>query len=734
MSGWGRRNAWGGLMAGVAGCALTAVAVVAPASPALAARGGAQLLIHPAWKIRKTPNATVPGGQLNAISCSAANACTAVGTNLSTSGVNVTLAERWNGTSWQRQPTPNPPNNTVPIRSPDLLGVSCPTSHFCASVGAYQVDGVGISLAEVWNGTAWKRQAFPVPAGSTSAGLDQVSCTSARFCEAVGTYRTSAGKTLAFAATWDGTAWRLQHLPNRVGSTFVFAAGVSCVSPTFCEATGTSIQVGPFAARWNGTTWLLQAVPGTTGMGPVSCVSATFCEALGSNGSEMWNGSAWSAQPIPSPAGSTSSNLRAVSCANSAFCAAVGQYTDSSGHNLSLAAAWNGTSWAVQPTPNPPGATFTVLDAVSCAQAAACEAGGDFQLTSSPVALAESWNGSTWQIQPAFRPPGAAANNLSAVSCASAVFCEAVGSHPDRSGLATVSLAEVWNGARWKIQKTPNPARATGGLRMSLAGVSCVSARFCEAVGSSSSRGGGGAEKWNGSAWSRQVVPGGPLTSVSCTSATFCMAAGSDGHVAIWNGASWSAQPSASGFTSLSAVSCASLHSCEAVGAGPSGANAEGWNGTSWSPQATPTPAGGSSVAISAVSCAGPGSCEAVGNYFSNSTFQQVTLAERWNGTTWTVQHTANPAGSSASSLLGVSCTSTSSCTAVGQYLASTSNLTLAEVWNGTAWHTRSTPNHPWAGQNILNGVSCSTSQQCTAAGVTDDFGQIPATLIETGD
>jgi hypothetical protein len=111
-----------------------------------------------------------------------------------------------------------------------------------------------------------------------------------------------------------------------------------------------------------------------------------------------------------------------------------------------------------------------------------------------------------------------------------------------------------------------------------------------------------------------------------------------------------------------------------------------------------------------------------------------VTLAERWNGTAWTVQRTPNPAGSFASSLLGVSCTSASSCTAVGQYLASTSNLTLAEVWNGTAWHTRSTPNHPWAGQNILNGVSCSTSQNCTAAGVTDDFGQIPATLIETGN
>jgi len=713
---------------------MTAFAVMAPVGPALAARAGSPLLVNTAWKIRKSPNATVPGGQLNSVSCSAANACTAVGAHLSTSGVNVTLAERWNGTSWHRQRTPNPPNDTVPIVSPDLLGVSCPTLHFCAAAGSYQVDGVGISLAEAWNGTDWTRQRFPAPAGSTSAGLNQVSCTSARFCEAVGSYRNSAGKDLAFAATWDGTSWSLQHLPNPVGSTLVFAAGVSCVSATFCVATGTSVQVGPLAARWDGTTWHLQAVRGTTGMGQVSCVSVTFCEALGSNGSEMWDGSAWSAQPIPIPSGSTSTNLRAVSCATAAFCQAVGQQTDSSGNNVSLAATWNGTTWAVQPTPNPSDASFTVLDAVSCTGAAACEAGGDFQLTSNPVVLAEMWDGTTWQIQPAFAPPGAAANSLSAVSCVSAIFCEAVGSHPDRSGLAGVSLAEVWNGATWKIQKTANPARSTNGLRMSLAGVSCVSTRICEAVGSSSSTAGGGAEVWDGSTWSLQVVPGGPLAAVSCTSPSFCMAAGSDGHVDIWNGTSWSARPSASGFTSLSSVSCASPHSCEAAGAGPSGDDAEGWNGTSWSPQATPIPAGGSSPAISAVSCAGSGSCEAVGNYFSSSTFQQVTLAEMWNGTAWTVQPTPNPASSFGSSLLGVSCTSASSCTAVGQHLASVANLTLAEVWNGTEWRLRSTSNHPWAGQNILTGVSCPTSQNCTAAGVTDDFGQISATLIETGD
>ena len=45
----------------------------------------------------------------------------------------------------------------------------------------------------------------------------------------------------------------------------------------------------------------------------------------------------------------------------------------------------------------------------------------------------------------------------------------------------------------------------------------------------------------------------------------------------------------------------------------------------------------------------------------------------------WSIQTTPNPAGGSGSILNGVSCTSASACTAVGN----SSNGTLAEGWNG---------------------------------------------------
>jgi hypothetical protein len=82
-----------------------------------------------------------------------------------------------------------------------------------------------------------------------------------------------------------------------------------------------------------------------------------------------------------------------------------------------------------------------------------------------------------------------------------------------------------------------------------------------------------------------------------------------------------------------------------------------------------------------------------------------------------------------------VSCTSATSCTAVGSYQFSFLSLfnTLAEVWNGTTWSLQSTPNNLNAGSNILSGVSCGASDKCTAVGGTQDLGEIPTTLIETG-
>ena len=366
--------------------------------------------------------------------------------------------------------------------------------------------------------------------------------------------------------------------------------------------------------------------------------------------------------------------------------------------------AYGSALWWVQPTPNPTEATHSAMSGVSCTSSSACTAvGGSYKEgvffeRTSEVALAEVWNGSSWSLQSVPSPTGAKGIVLSGVSCASSSACTAVGNDDNSSG-TQVTLAERWNGTSWLVQTTSSPAEATDSV---LSGVSCTSSTACVAVGGSDKEGHGFggestssalAEVWNGSSWSLQSVPsptgakGIVLSGVSCASSSACTAVGNYNNSSgiqvtlaeVWNGSSWSVQatPNPTGVTSsvLSGVSCTSSSACTAVGNGytggfPSSTDSslvEVWNGTSWSVQATPNPTGVTSSVLSGVSCASPAACSAVGSYV-NSLGSEVTLAEVWNGTSWSVQLTPNPSEAKATALSGVSCTSAILCTAVGDY------------------------------------------------------------------
>jgi hypothetical protein len=341
-------------------------------------------------------------------------------------------------------------------------------------------------------------------------------------------------------------------------------------------------------------------------------------------------GSGWSIQHVPPPAGAANPGLSGVSCPSATACISVGAYNPSAGGASTLAERWNGIRWSVQSTPNPK--TWSFLNAVSCSSASACTAVGYY--------------------------------------------------YPVGPGGASLMLAERWNGTRWSIQSTPNPAGQSG----QLLGVSCPSVNACTAVGYS---GGTLAEHWNGTHWSIQTTPDPApkgksqlLTGVSCPSATACTAVG-----AYWN-------------TSV----------------GHEVTLAEHWNGTTWSIQSTPNPTGATFSEAGNISCPSVTACTAVGIY--NEPSGGLILAERWNGTGWSIQSTPIPAGATSSSLGGVSCTSANACTATGGYTNSAgTGLTLAESWNGTTWSVQSTPNPAGATSSGLGAVSCSSATACTAIG-----------------
>ena len=223
------------------------------------------------------------------------------------------------------------------------------------------------------------------------------------------------------------------------------------------------------------------------------------------------------------------------------------------------------------------------------------------------------------------------------------------------------------------------------------------------------------------------------LNDTSCTSSTYCVAVGEyltssnspfQNLIESWNGTSWSIISSpneGSGPNTLDGVSCTSSTSCVAVGSYNKNSSSVGqtlvetWNGTSWSITPSPDPNQGSNAGLGRVSCTSSTNCVAVGAYNNSSSVEQ-TLAETWNGTSWSIVSSPNE-GSGQNALSDVSCTSSTICVAVGFYVNSSSvQQTLAETWNGTSWSTVSSPNEG-SGPNSLDGVSCTSSTNCVAVG-----------------
>jgi hypothetical protein len=329
-----------------------------------------------------------------------------------------------------------------------LESISCPSATACTATGSVVRDGhIYRTAAEGWNGTAWSAEPTPAIPGGIDSFLRAVSCTAPASCTAVGDYWNGTGN-VTLAETWNGTAWSIRSTPVIADSRSSDLFGVSCSAATACTAVGDFINTRGFlrtlAERWDGTAWSVQPTLNPKGsqqdvLEGVSCASARECIGVGQAAvasgasttlAEAWNGSAWSVQPTPNPTGAQLSNLSGVSCVTTTDCVAVGTDSPGSISTSTLAETWNGTAWSIQPTPDSPGATATYLSGVFCTSAAACTASAYFLTHArNDVAMAEAWNGSKWSIQPAVRPASAVDSFLDDVSCTSAIDCIAVGDY-----------------------------------------------------------------------------------------------------------------------------------------------------------------------------------------------------------------------------------------------------------------------------------------------------------------
>jgi hypothetical protein len=150
---------------------------------------------------------------------------------------------------------------------------------------------------------------------------------------------------------------------------------------------------------------------------------------------------------------------------------------------------------------------------------------------------------------------------------------------------------------------------------------------------------------------------------------------------------------------------------------------AEHWNGSTWSTKATVSPSANhnSLFGVSAVSSS---DVWAVGAYTINnpSLFNSATLAEHWNGTSWIKVATPNP--SVASYLFAVTAVSSTSVWAVGTYFDFGANayLPLVEHYNGSSW-TASFPPGVGITQTELFAVSALNDNDIWAVGSFENGG-----------
>lgn len=289
----------------------------------------------------------------------------------------------------------------------------------------------------------------------------------------------------------------------------------------------------------------------------------------------------------------------------------------------------------------------------------------------------------------------------------------------------------------WRLGSAPNPSLSLD----QLLGVSCSSTRSCTAVGTVEGRPQVFVplvEQWNGTDWTAPSTGAlsrteGTLSSVSCPSRNFCMAIGEQpiNHSALaaqWRNGQWTIvpvpSPKVASFSDLNAVWCASATSCIAVGGYmlPSGGAVltERWNGTSWAETSATLPSGARLPVLSTLSCSSASSCEAIGSYLSAKVW--LPLAEHWNGTSFAAQQFPPPpaaAGATGVFVTGLSCASTGGCMAVGtidgRYGVSTAAYWL---WSGRSWAAPSEPPAlTGARATFPHAVSCPTIQSCTAIG-----------------
>jgi hypothetical protein len=447
--------------------------------------------------------------------------------------------------------------------------------------------------------------------------------------------------------------------------------------------------------HWSGRSFTRRSLRSLAAVG----LAAVAVTALTAAGASAATASTWAQVTVSLPANAdhTYAELSSVAC-HSSVCVAVGAYTGSAGYRGLLATRLSAASgWKAVQAPLPAGAAadpFATLTAVACGSATRCAAAGSYYLTSGRVqALLLTGLGSSWTAVKPPVPAGGSDATVDAVACASASFCAAGGSYYNSHGEQGLLL--TWSGKSWTAATAAWPTKTFQNPDGVITDVTCPSAKVCVATGTytdseqntQSALLSGAGSSWTTAAPGAADLVVGP---VACLSASRCVAAGSNDErsmLVTGSGKSWQATdtPLPAGATSEQ------LSSLSSIACGPSACVADGdyvaqvgqnverpgllvtGSGTSWQAAQAPVPpnqkmSGG--VSLSNVACPSAAACLVTGNY-QLATGYEGGLALSGTGSAWRAVSTPQPSSAAPTIYTqpaGLACASATTCFEVSSY------------------------------------------------------------------
>ncbi len=301
---------------------------------------------------------------------------------------------------------------------------------------------------------SWAEVPGPSPSTGSILGLATLSDTDVW---SVG-YHLVNGSNVVLTQHWDGTAWR--EVPVQMPTNpYSFFTGSTAVSSSDVWAVGYSVDedgivLSNLIEHWDGFTWQIVASPNVPFrnnlINAVDAVSSDDIWAVGvvdttagehhyTAGALHWDGSAWAIVPTPMTA---NAQLQAVHAIASNDVWATGS---AGGSTYTL--HWNGSLWSVVPSPNGAGPANVLRGVSGKAANDVWAVGGSGTSYLDYVALAMHWDGTAWTVVPTANTSGA--DPLSAVVALSPRNVIAVGS------VGGAPLTERWNGVAWRVVPTP---------------------------------------------------------------------------------------------------------------------------------------------------------------------------------------------------------------------------------------------------------------------------------------